>query len=260
MQQKKFLGQHFLHDKNIAKKIVRLAQIKRSDNVLEIGPGKGILTKEILKKCNKLIAFEIDQELYRHLKKSINSEKLILINKDILKDNFSVLTEADKWKVVANIPYNITSPLIFKLIEQKDLFSTITLMMQKEVGDRLASQANTKAYGRISVKVQMHYKVRKLFAVPPSVFYPPPKVNSAVMQLWPHREKNEIKNRKLLDTIINKSFQHRRKMLRTSLKSLFSAEQYGKILEIEFDFRKRPEKLDYNEFIDLSNKIFLKIS
>lgn len=259
MKLKKSLGQHFLHDKNIAAKIVRLAQVGPEDNVLEIGPGKGILSKALLEKSNKVIAYEIDKDFSHLLAQAISSPNFEIINQDFLQSDLAGLQPDSPWKVVANIPYKITSPLLFRLVENRELFSTITLMLQKEVADRLSAQPGNKVYGRITVKVNIHYEVKKLFKVAPTVFYPQPRVSSAVVKLMPKRQIPQIKQPQLLHKIIDKSFQHRRKMLRTSLKFLFSQPEIKRISSIDFDLRKRPEKLSAPEFIHLSNLISKKL-
>jgi len=259
MKSKKSLGQHFLHDKNIAQKIVRMSGINSNDYVVEIGCGKGILTREILKNCKRLVAYEIDYDLYGYIQHSIKNDKFVAVNADFLEADLNALRSYKSWKIVANIPYNITSPLIFKIIRERNLFSCITLMIQKEVADRISATAGNKTYGRIAVKIQIYYDVKKLFNVPPQVFSPPPKVNSAVIQLSPKQE-IEILHPQLLNKLIDKSFQQRRKMLRTSFKSLFTTREYENIKNVDFDLKKRPEKLDHNDFIKLSNLIAEKLN
>lgn len=256
MHQKKSLGQHFLIDGNIARKIVRSADISREDVVWEIGPGKGILTKAILTKCRKLIAFEIDKTWVKYLQTDFEADfpgrKLKIVHSDILNVNFEDFPETDKIKIVANLPYQITSPFIFKILEHCELFSSVTIMIQREVADRIVSPAGNKQYGRISVKTQMFFEIKKLFDVPPHLFKPQPKVVSSVIQMKPKRTNLKLKNPKLLFRIIDSSFQQRRKMLRSSLKNLLKK---CRKKSIQFDMTKRPEQLTPENFIELANEI-----
>ncbi|MEA3475866.1 MAG: 16S rRNA (adenine(1518)-N(6)/adenine(1519)-N(6))-dimethyltransferase RsmA [Candidatus Cloacimonadota bacterium] len=253
---KKSLGQHFLIDKNIAEKIVRLAKISKNDIVWEIGPGQGILTEKLLKKCNKLIAFEIDKKWYKFLKYKLSEPNFELINMDILDVDFSKYVDNERIKIVANLPYQITSPIIFKFIDNRELFSSITIMIQYEVADRIIARPSCKDYGRLSIKSQFYFKISKLFRVPPHLFKPKPKVVSAVIQMVPKKKLQKIDNEKLLWKIVDVTFQHRRKMLRASLKYFLS----DKVLKILIEkqglcLTKRPEELSIEEFINLSNLV-----
>lgn len=256
MRQKKSLGQNFLIDKNIAKKIVRSAKISKTDIVWEIGVGKGILTNEILKNCRKLVAFEIDKNWVEYLKTKIDPDyvgtKLEIIHSDILKANFNEFAEPKKIKIIANLPYQITSPFIFKVLEHREMFSLITIMIQREVANRIVSNAGGREYGRISVKTQLFFDLSKLFHVPPHLFKPQPKVVSTVIQMKPKAGKLEVENQNLLFAIIDKSFQQRRKMLRSSLKNFIKD---CSINSIEFDLTKRPEQLTTADFIELANEV-----
>ena len=259
---KKSLGQHFLIDKNIAKKIIKYARISENDIVWEIGPGSGILTEQIIKNCNKLIAFEIDKQWFDFLKEKFTDPKLHLINQDILKVNFTNYAKHEKVKVVANLPYHITSPVIFKLIENRELFSSITIMIQDEVADRIIAKPGCKDYSRLSIKTQFYFEVKKLFTIPPHLFKPKPKVTSAVIQLIPKDEIPKIKNDELLWNIIDYTFQHRRKMLRTSLRTYLDKLDYQILVEnstkSQIDLSRRPEELGIDEFIFLTDIIKLQ--
>ncbi|MCK4338782.1 MAG: ribosomal RNA small subunit methyltransferase A [Candidatus Cloacimonetes bacterium] len=259
MNYKKSLGQHFLVDKNIAKKIIKYAQISENDIVWEIGPGSGILTEQILKNCNKLIAFEIDKQWFDFLKDKLSNPRLRLINQDILDVDFTKYTKNEKVKVVANLPYQITSPIIFKLIESRELFSSITIMIQDEVADRIIAKPGCKDYSRLSIKTQFYFEVKKLFKIPSHLFKPKPKVTSAVIQLIPKDEITKIKNEELLWKIIDYTFQHRRKMLRSSLRNYLDKNDYQILMKntskSQIDFSRRPEELSIQEFINLTDLI-----
>lgn len=253
---KKSLGQHFLIDDNIARKIVRIADVNQDDIVWEIGPGSGVLTKFLLEKCRKLLAFEIDNEWFRYLQSNYQDPKLTLINSDILKVDFKDYFPQEKVKIVANLPYQITSPLLFKILEYRDLFSSITVMIQDEVADRLCAPSGNKEYGKLSIKLQLYFRIKKEFIVPPHVFRPQPKVRSAVVQLIPKQDVPEILDHKQLWDLIDEVFNHRRKMLRVSLKPFLAKKEYEQLLDTSaLDFTRRPEDLSIREFVDLSNAI-----
>lgn len=251
---KKSLGQHFLIDKNIAEKIIRLAEISENDIVWEIGPGKGILTEKLLKKCNKLIAFEIDKKWYEFLKYKLSEPNFELINIDILDVDFSKYADNERVKIVANLPYHITSPIIFKFIDNRKLFSSITIMIQDEVADRIVARPGCKDYSRLSIKVQFYFNTKKLFKIPPYLFRPKPRVTSAVIQLIPKKQIPNVSDESLLWQIIDHTFQHRRKMLRSSLRTYLNKTDYQILMQNkDFDFSRRPEELGREEFISLTD-------
>ncbi|HHI87824.1 MAG TPA: ribosomal RNA small subunit methyltransferase A, partial [Candidatus Cloacimonetes bacterium] len=253
---KKSLGQHFLIEDNIARKIVRISDIGQNDIVWEIGPGSGVLTRFLLEKCRKLFAFEIDNEWFGYLQSLFEQTNHTLINADILQVDFNKYFDDEKVKIVANLPYQITSPLLFKILENRDLFSSITVMIQDEVADRICARSGNKEYGKLSIKLQLYYTIKKKFSVPPHVFRPQPKVNSAVVQLIPKQDVPEILNHKQLWDLIDKVFNHRRKMLRVSLKPFLAKNEYEQLLDTSaLDFTRRPEDLSIREFVDLSNAI-----
>ena len=253
---KKSLGQHFLIDDNIARKIVRIADVEQNDIVWEIGPGSGVLTKILLGKCRKLYAFEIDNEWFMYLQSTYHDPKLTLINSDILKVDFNDYFPHEKVKIVANLPYQITSPVLFKILEYRDFFSSITVMIQDEVADRICAPSGNKEYGKLSIKLQLYFRIKKEFIVPPHVFRPQPKVRSAVVQLIPKQDVPEILDHKQLWDLIDEVFNHRRKMLRVSLKPFLAKNEYEKLFDTSaLDFTRRPEDLSIREFVDLSNAI-----
>ena len=253
--QKKSLGQNFLIDENIARKIVRTADVQKSDIVWEIGSGSGVLTKILIEKCKRLYAFEIDNEWFGYLQKQYEKKDVILVNADILNVDFNQYFDGEKVKIVANLPYQITSPVLFKILDNKDLFSSITIMIQDEVADRLCASPRNKEYGILSVKLQLYFAIHKKFIVPPHVFRPQPKVRSAVVQLFPRQDVPEILNEKQLWSLIDAVFNHRRKMLRVTLKSFLPEKEYEILSKLSIDLTRRPEELSIWEFVELSNTI-----
>ncbi len=253
---KKKLGQHFLRDKNIARKIVEIADIQENESVWEIGPGKGILTEELIRyKCD-LTAFEIDKELIHTLQARFNKQ-VKLINQDILRTVWESFFPKGKIKIVSNLPYQITSPFLFKVASYSNKFSRIVIMIQKEVAQRLNAKVGTKEYGVLTLKMQYYFNIKYEFTVKPHLFNPPPKVDSAVIKLIPRINKPEIEDEPLFWKIIETSFRNRRKMLRNNLKTILSAEDLMKLSE-NFDLTLRGESLTESEFIKLYNLISIK--
>ncbi|MCD4817471.1 MAG: 16S rRNA (adenine(1518)-N(6)/adenine(1519)-N(6))-dimethyltransferase RsmA [Candidatus Cloacimonetes bacterium] len=249
--QKKSLGQHFLKDKNIVKKIVRVAEVDENESVWEIGPGKGILTEELLETNCNLTCFEIDEELYPILEDRFGN-KIKLIKQDVLKANWKNLVSNEKIKIVANLPYQITSPILFKIIEFSDSFSKITIMIQKEVAERIKSSPNTKQYGALSLKMQFHFDIKYEFTVRPQNFSPPPKVDSAVISLIPRKDKPNLENKSSFWQIVNVAFQNRRKMLRRNFRNLLNPEKIVLLQEKSgINLSKRAENLTENDFIQI---------
>ena len=248
---KKSLGQHFLKDKNIIRKIVDLAEIKQGEAVWEVGPGKGILTEELVKRGIKPTCFEIDSTLYDHLgyyfRNSIN-----LVKQDVLKADWESYLPAGKVKIVANLPYQITSPFLFEVSRFADYFSKIVVMIQKEVAQRINAKLGTKDYGILTLKMQFYFDVKYEFTVKPHVFNPPPKVDSAVISLIPRIDKPEIENEKYFWRIVETAFRNRRKMLRRNLRELISVEQIEKLQDSGvIDLTRRGETLTEEEFLQL---------
>lgn len=246
---KKSLGQHFLKDKNIAQKIVDAIDGFNQKKVLEIGPGTGVLTSMLIEKDLDFYAIEVDQEAYEFLKATYPSlgEKLILKNflKIDLKDTFN-----GPITIIGNFPYNISSQIFFKVLENRDLVPDVVCMIQKEVADRIKASHGNKTYGILSVFLQAFYDIHYLFTVGPKVFDPPPKVNSAVIHLKRNNRKALGCNEELFFRVVKTGFNQRRKTLRNSLKSI--------LLNLPTDneiFNKRPEQLSVDDFINLTNLI-----
>ena len=249
---KKFLGQHFLIDDNISKKIVDNINFKKFKKVIEVGPGKGALTKHLLHIKDILTLIEVDNESVVFLKNEFINEKLDIIENDFLKfDIQSAYPSEENILIIGNFPYNISSQILFKSIDNYKSVKAIIGMFQKEVAERIISKNNSKQYGILSVKTQLFYDTKILFDVSPNVFFPKPKVNSAVISLTRKENINIDCDLELLDRIIKLSFQHRRKKIKNSLKKLDIEEN---ILEDSI-FESRPEQLTIEEFVKLTRKI-----
>ena len=176
------------------------------------------------------------------------------MNADVLKVDFSEYFEDEKVKIVANLPYQITSPVLFKLLQNRSFFKSITVMIQKEVADRLCAGSGNKDYGKLSVKLQLYFNIKRKFIVPPHVFSPQPKVHSAVVQLVPKKDIPDILDQKQLWTLIDTAFNHRRKMMRVSLKPILSKKALENLSEVSsIKLTRRPEELSIPEFVALSN-------
>ncbi len=257
---KKHLGQHFLTDENVAEKIANALTEETYDHVLEIGPGMGVLTKYLLQKKPKVTVMELDRDsvVYlketfpvEHIKLDTSAEKLTIIEGDFLKQDLNALFQGNQTAIIGNFPYNISSQIVFKAIEYRHLVPEFSGMFQKEVAKRIAEKEGSKIYGIISVLTQAFFDVEYLFTVPPGVFNPPPKVDSGVIRLIRKQDYSLPVNEKLFFRVVKTSFNQRRKMLRSSLKSF----NLSVTLKEDPIFAKRPEQLSVQEFIVLTDKI-----
>ena len=249
---KKFLGQHFLIDDNISKKIVKSINFQKFKKVIEVGPGKGALTKHLLHVKDMLTLIEVDKESVEFLNSEFQEENLNIVEADFLKFDMKSTYPSEKdILIIGNFPYNISSQILFKSIDNYKSVKAIIGMFQKEVAERIISKNNSKQYGILSVKTQLFYDAKILFDVSPNVFFPKPKVNSAVISLTRKENINIDYDLELLDRIIKLSFQHRRKKIKNSLKKLDIEEN---ILEDSI-FESRPEQLTIEEFVKLTRKI-----
>jgi 16S rRNA (adenine1518-N6/adenine1519-N6)-dimethyltransferase len=247
---KKSLGQHFLADRNIAQKITGALSCRGYDQVVEIGPGMGVLTEFLLENNNFSTALiEIDRESAEYLRERFPGISDQLSEQDILQFSFS-LNYDKPVAVIGNFPYNISSQIFFKILENKNLVTEIVCMLQKEVAERITSPPGSKVYGILSVLLQAFYDTELLFSVGPRVFIPPPKVQSAVIRLTRKTNYNLDCNEDLFIKFVKAGFNQRRKMLRNSLA--------GFLKDKNADFEllsKRPEQLGVQEFIRLTNYI-----
>ncbi|MBT4869631.1 MAG: 16S rRNA (adenine(1518)-N(6)/adenine(1519)-N(6))-dimethyltransferase RsmA [Polaribacter sp.] len=257
---KKHLGQHFLKDERIAKNIADALTEKGYENVLEIGPGMGVLTKYLLQKKAKVTVMEIDRESVaylkdtfpiEHIKLNTSSDKFDIIAGDFLKFDLSKIFKKKQVAIIGNFPYNISTQIVFKAIENRAYVPEFSGMFQKEVAKRIAEKEGSKVYGILSVLTQAFFEVSYLFTVPPSVFDPPPKVDSGVIRLIRKKDYSLPVDEKLFFRVVKTAFNQRRKMLRSSLKSLNLSDS----LKEDPIFAKRPEQLSVQEFIILTQKI-----
>jgi len=247
---KKSLGQHFLKDNNIANKIVDSLDGKPK-NVLEIGPGMGILTKFLLKKKYNLRLVEIDSESISFLINQLGVEKSIIIQNDFLKLDLNKVFGGNNFSVIGNFPYNISSQIVFKILENRNIIKEMCGMFQYEVAERICESEGSKKYGILSVLTQAFFEVSFLFEVSNRLFIPPPKVKSAVITL---RRKDEIElgcDETLFFKIVKLSFQQRRKTIRNSLKKI----NLSNNLREDSIFDNRPEQLSVNQFIELTKLV-----
>lgn len=256
---KKFLGQNFLVDENIAKKIVASLVISENDTVIEIGPGQQALTKHLSGLTNNFYAVELDRSIYEKLKTEYEG-RINLIHSDFLKTDldkdFGSVSDPDrKLKIIGNIPYNITTEILFKLFNHSGIIETAVLMMQREVAKRLVSRPDTKDYGILAVQTQFYTRSELLFHVPPTAFFPKPNVTSSVVKFHFDKDISILENKVLFKEVVRESFGQRRKTMRNSLKKLMERYEINEKDIAGFDFTRRPENLTPSEFVTLSNTI-----
>ena len=248
---KKHLGQHFLRDENVAQKIGNTLTLDGYKNVIEIGPGTGVLTKYLVKKPINLVAMEIDKESIAYLEENLHYPNLVVLEADFLKYDLNKLFDGQPFVITGNFPYNISSQIVFKALEFRDRIPEFTGMFQKEVAQRICEKEGSKTYGILSVLTQAFYEAEYLFTVPPGVFQPPPKVDSGVLRLKRKKEYRLDCNEALLFKVVKTAFQQRRKTLRNSLKTF----QLSEKLKEDTIFGQRPEQLSVSEFIHLTRKL-----
>jgi len=257
---KKHLGQHFLTDESIAKDIADALSGNGYDDVLEIGPGMGVLTKYLLPKKAKVTVMELDRESVAYLndtfpleyiKLDTSTEHFSVLEGDFLKNNIQDIFNKKQVAIIGNFPYNISTQIVFKAIENREYVPEFAGMFQKEVAKRIAEKPGSKVYGILSVLTQAFFDVEYLFTVPPIVFNPPPKVDSGVIRLVRKKDFSLPVNEKLFFRVVKTAFNQRRKMLRSSLKTF----NLSDALKEDPFFTKRPEQLSVNEFIELTKKL-----
>jgi 16S rRNA (adenine1518-N6/adenine1519-N6)-dimethyltransferase len=261
---RKRFGQNFLHDPQIIERIVRALgkeQIQQTDEelLIEIGPGQGALTEPLLLAGLHLTAIEIDRDLAADLRQRFGGlANFVLIEQDVMLIDFANLLKKDvnvksskKLRVFGNLPYNISTPLLFHLLQFRDLLASMIFMLQLEVVERMAAVPGSGDYGRLSVMLQYHCKVEKLFRVPPSAFNPPPKVDSAIVKLIPHKVlPHPAVDAKLLDTLVKTAFSQRRKTLRNTLRELLTPADFS---HLDIDPSLRAEKLGVADYVKIAN-------
>jgi 16S rRNA (adenine1518-N6/adenine1519-N6)-dimethyltransferase len=245
---KKSLGQHFLKDENICRDIVAALPVIPGQQVVEVGPGAGAITKYLLELPDTHFkAVELDTEKVQYLEKTYPAIKGKIINESILE---TAVPFQGEFNVIGNFPYNISSQILFRVLEWKTQVPTVVGMFQKEVALRVAARHGNKDYGILSVLIQAYYKVEYLFEVHENCFNPPPKVKSAVIRLHRLEEQYDIKNERKFFNLVKTAFGQRRKQLRNPLKSLFDKEYLQDPL-----FTKRAEELSVADFVALSHKM-----
>lgn len=248
---KKFLGQHFLKDENIAQDIANALTLKNYKTVLEIGPGMGVLTKYLLQKEVTTHVIEIDTESVEYLQANYLNLAPRIIEKDFLKYDLNTVFKGEPFAIIGNFPYNISTQIVFKTLEMRNQIPEFSGMFQKEVAQRICSKEGSKVYGILSVLTQAFYNAEYLFTVPPHVFNPPPKVDSGVLRLIRKENYSLPCNEKLFYKVVKAAFQQRRKTLRNSLKTF----NLSNNLREDIIFGKRPEQLSVQQFIELTQLI-----
>lgn len=257
-QAKKRFGQNFLIDGNIIQRIVESINPQTDDTIIEIGPGLGAITRPLLKYSETLHVIELDRDVIPKLLFNCRNEgKPVIHEMDVLKFNFSEFRKSTasqkKLRVVGNLPYNISTPVLFLLLNSREDIQDMHFMLQKEVVERIAAQPGNRIYGRLSVMIQTYFKVTPLFLVPSIAFDPPPKVESAILRLIPEDSfSSRVKDHKDYEDLIRQSFSQRRKTLKNNLKKLCDVD---KIIAAGIDPTRRAEELTVDEFLKLHNHI-----
>ncbi|MCF6193751.1 MAG: 16S rRNA (adenine(1518)-N(6)/adenine(1519)-N(6))-dimethyltransferase RsmA [Kangiellaceae bacterium] len=252
-QAKKRFGQNFLHDLGIIDRIVSSMQIKPDDNILEIGPGLGAITKQILPITHSINVIELDRDIIPKLKFNCDGlGDLNILQSDALKVEYDQFAKESLLRVVGNLPYNISSPLLFHLFSYLDKIKDMHFMLQKEVVLRMAARPGNKVYGRLSVMTQSVCDVQMFFLVPPESFTPIPKVESAIVRLKPREKALSINDSKLFSTIVAEAFNQRRKTLRNVWRKRIEADV---LQSLGIDPTLRPEVLSLEEFVLVSNHL-----
>ena len=255
-QARKRFGQNFLHDQSVIQRIIDAINPTEEDHVLEIGPGQGALTRPLADSGAKLDCVELDRDLASYLDQQFaRRDSVSIIQQDILKFDLTTLTDADSrtLRIIGNLPYNISTPVMFHLLKSHPMIKDMIFMLQLEVVQRLAAKPGNKNYGRLGLMTQYYCDVQHLFNVPSAAFTPKPKVSSAIVRLVPHREFPVFaKDVGCLQTVIRTAFNQRRKTLKNSLKAIISEESL-KALPLEMG--QRPENLSLEDYVLISDAL-----
>lgn len=250
---RKRFGQHFLSDPLVIEKIVSLIAPSKTQNIIEIGPGEGVLTQPLLDYGANLTAIEIDRDLAANLAtKFAEYPNFKIINEDVLKCDVETIVSTQGASIVGNLPYNISTPLLIKLFSHLKLVSTMVFMLQKEVVDRMCALHGNSSFGRLTIFTQTHCKAEHMFDVPPAAFSPPPKVDSAIVKLKPLDEPIAPTVREALSLITQRAFSQRRKKLKTGLKNLCSA---GELATLGIDPEQRPDTVSVESYLSLAKHL-----
>lgn len=256
---KKKFGQNFLKDINVVKKIVRSAEIDGKSLVIEVGPGGGIMTRELSMVADNVLAYEIDEELKEeHDKRLGDRDNITILFQDFLESDIVKDVEKydyDKLYFVSNVPYYITTPIILKLIDSGLRFEKIVMMVQKEVGDRFSTKSGNKEYGSITVLLNYFYNIKKEFFVSRKQFVPEPNVDSVIISFSEKSDKLSLNDFKFFEKLVRDSFQYKRKTLRNNLKG-YDLDKVSKVLEKHGkDLNVRAEALDVEVFVEIANEL-----
>lgn len=251
-QPRKRFGQNFLQNQAVIEAILQAIHLQPDDNLLEIGPGLGALTQPLLQRLNSLKAIEIDWDLQRHVQSLPGAaEKLHLIAADALKVDYDQF--GDHLRIVGNLPYNVSTPLLFHLLRFVSRIRDMHFMLQKEVVERLAASPGTKRYGRLSVMIQYYCQADYVFTVPPTAFFPEPKVESAIVRLTPYPvSPHPTVSEKVLERLVAQSFSMRRKTLANNLKNQMDITE---LAALGIDAKKRPEQITVAEYVQIAKFI-----
>lgn len=249
-------GQNFLKDQNIIRKIVKLLDVENIDRIIEIGPGLGALTKPLAEKQKQLDCYEVDERMVEYLNNNLKLANLTVYHQDFLKVDLAKY-QGEKIGFISNLPYYITTPILFKIIESSLQYSSIIVMMQKEVAERLTGKVNTKEYNALTIILNAKHQITKAFDVSPKVFIPAPSVTSSVIVIKPNSEKYQINDFQLFDFFVKQAFTQRRKTLYNNLKPLFENdfELLKQFLnEHEIALNARAESISIEQYVHLVNK------
>lgn len=249
---KKRFGQNFLTDDNVLHEIIRAIAPQPDDLMVEIGPGQGAMTRLLLESLKQLQVVELDRDLVALLKKRFSSEQLLIHSGDALQFDFAtLLSDERRLRIVGNLPYNISSPLLFHLAQYAPQVVDQHFMLQKEVVERMVAEPGSRDYGRLSVMLQWRYQMELLFIVPPDAFDPPPKVDSAIVRMLPIASPLEC-NKQHLEQVVTKAFSQRRKVIRNCLSGMFSEAQ---LIDAGIDPQLRPEAIGLVPYVNLARML-----
>ncbi len=253
---RKRFGQHFLNDQYIIDQIISCIAPQKDEHLVEIGPGTGVLTRPLLSQVENLDVIELDRDLAARLRNEFSSDRLRVHEIDVLNFSFQSMEKKNKKiRLIGNLPYNISTPLIFHILEASNVISDMTFMLQKEVADRMAAEAGTRQYGRLSVMLQYYCETEFLFDVPPEAFDPPPKVMSSIIRLVPKKELLPLKDKLLFQTVVKQAFSQRRKTLHNVLKNLADDND---LESVGLSPKVRSDTITMEEYVKLTNYLYNK--
>lgn len=250
---RKRFGQNFLHDHRVINDIVSIINARPNDHIVEIGPGKGALTRELAGQCQKMDLIELDRDLVKLLDAQFGHlEGITIHSADALSINYTALAQPDgKLRIIGNLPYNVSSPLLFHLVKHASSIHDMHFMLQNEVVNRLCALPGGKIYGKLSIMMQYHCRAEKLFEVGAENFSPQPKVSSAIVRLVPHQHPQaRVENFTIFQELVAQAFSQRRKTLRNAIRCFLSEDE---LRSLDIDPGTRPETLTVREFAQLSN-------